>query len=41
MMTQLAKVHKSGVKCMIEFSVIYTILDGPYTSLFKSYVAFL
>lgn len=41
LMAQLAKVHKSGVKYSIDFSVVYTILDGPYTSLFKSYVAFL
>lgn len=38
MMTQLEKVHKSGVKYLTEFSVVYRILDGPHTLLFKSYV---
>lgn len=40
-MAQLAKVHKSGVKYLIELSDVYTILDGPHTSVFKSYVVFL
>lgn len=41
MMTQSAKVHESGVKYSIECSAVYTILDGPDTSLFKSYIVFL
>lgn len=36
----LTRVCKSGVRIPVEFSVIYTILDGPYYSI-KSYVAFL
>ena len=40
-MSQLEKVHKSGVKYSIEFNAVYTILDGPHTLFFKSYVAFL
>lgn len=41
MMTKLAKVYNSDVKLTIEFSVVYTIIDCPYSSLFKSYVEFL
>ena len=41
MMAKLAKVYNSGVKLLIEFSVVYSILDGPHSSLFKSYLVFL
>ncbi|CAL5211859.1 unnamed protein product [Lathyrus oleraceus] len=41
MMTKLTKVRKSGVRLSVEFSSINTILDGPHSLLFKSYVAFL
>lgn len=41
MMAKLVKVCNSGVKLPVEFSVVYTILGGPYSSLFKSYVVFL
>lgn len=40
-MAKLTKVCKSGVRLLIEFSVVYAILDGPQSLLFKSYVAFL
>lgn len=41
MMTKLTKVHNSGNKLSIEFNVAYSIVDGPYSSPCKSYVAFL
>lgn len=41
MMATLTKVCNSGVRLTSEFSVFHTILDGPNSSLFKSYVVFL
>ncbi|CAL5192672.1 unnamed protein product [Lathyrus oleraceus] len=41
MMAKLTKVCNSSVKTLVEFSIVYTILDGPHSSLFKSYVAFI
>lgn len=41
MMAKLANVCNSCVKLQVEFNVVYTILDGLYSSLFKSYVVFL
>lgn len=40
-MAKLTKVRKSSLRLPIEFSSVYTILNGPHSSLFKSYVAFL
>lgn len=41
MMDTLTKFLNSGVRIPVEFSVIHIILDGPHSSLFKSYVVFL
>lgn len=40
-MAKLKIIRNSGVKILVKFNVIYTILDGPHSSLFKSYVVFL
>lgn len=40
-MAKLTKVCKLCVILLVEFSFIYIILDGPHSSLFKSYVAYL
>lgn len=40
MMAKLEKVCNLSVKLMVEFSVVYNILDGHHSSLFKSYVMF-
>lgn len=41
MVATLTKVCNSGVRLVVESSVVHTILNGPHSSLFKSYVAFL
>lgn len=41
MIATLAKFLNSGVKLSVEFSVFHTILDGPSSMMFKSYVMFL
>lgn len=41
MMDKLTKVHNLGVKLPVEFSVFNTAMDGPNSSLFKSYVVLL
>lgn len=40
MMTKLTKVRNSSNKLSIEFNVVYSIIDGPHSSIFKSYVMF-
>ncbi|CAK8578208.1 unnamed protein product [Lathyrus sativus] len=41
MLTKVTKVHKSDNKFPIVFDLYYRVVDGEYSSLFKSYVAFL
>lgn len=40
-MAKLTKDRNSGNKLSIKFNVIYSIVDFPYYSPFKSYVAFI
>lgn len=41
MMAKLTKIYNSSNEWPIKFNDVYSIFDGPYSSLFKGYVAFI